>query len=230
MFRQIERNSGIPLSRHARRPYFSTHVPSHRNRLASPSHHQGAALTLLAHDAPLTRDRHLSHARVWSPRRSPPALRSLLIPSIWLRSRLRLALERRDDDRLRRREGRAPLHRSRSRALRRPRQGRHLASHSDTDRADLRAHRQRSRISGLRESLDRKGRQRRRAGWLSTLPSRILLHDRGRLVLHAAVRESVSAPRTLWLCSGQTRDEQRLPLPNHHRVLVMRCQRPVICP
>src|SRR5213082_2272703 len=78
----------------------------YRHRLTPAPYRQGTAVALLAHDATRSRDHHLSRARVRRGRSPATSLRPLLVSVVWLRTRLRLALERRNDDGLRRRERR----------------------------------------------------------------------------------------------------------------------------
>ena len=70
----------------------------------------------------VARDRHLHRGRVRARRDAAAALRSVLVSGVRLRARLRLALERRDDDGLRGGEGRAQGHRAGAGLLRRRRQ------------------------------------------------------------------------------------------------------------
>ena len=129
-------------------------------------------------DLPRQRVRHAGGAA--------PALGSVLVSGLRLRARVRLAFERRDDDGVRRGEGRAartstatsgsspPAARARPRARRRARSPR------------LRAHRPRPAAARLRQPDRRQGGQRGGAGRLPALSPRLLLHRRRRMVRRAA--------------------------------------------
>ena len=115
-----------------------------------------------------------------APARCSDVVGSVLVPGVWLRARVRLALERRHDDRVRRGERKLEGCRRASSACSPP-----------AERAAYRARRRRrsqatceriGREAGaarLREPNRREGRQRRRAGRLSAVSSRVLLHRAG---------------------------------------------------
>src|SRR5437588_273478 len=108
-----ERNTRY-LSLQPRPPPFSKiRRAAYRHRITSASHRQGTAVALLAHDETLARDRDLPRPRARGGGRTPPARRSVLVPGLRVRARLRLALEWRDDHGLWRREGGPAPRRSR---------------------------------------------------------------------------------------------------------------------
>ena len=90
-----------------------------RLRVASPPWREGPGLAVLAHGSPLPGNPDPHRRGVRRPRSAAPHVRSVLVSSIWLRAGFRLAFERRDDDRVRRRQRVAARDRARVGPLRR---------------------------------------------------------------------------------------------------------------
>ena len=163
-------------------------MPRHTGFAPLPLHGGKAPAWLFGRMVRLSREIVIYLASEYGRPKCSAALRSVLVPGVRLRARLRLALERRDDDRLRRGEGRpartsSATSASSSPAARAPRRARRRAEIAARLRAPRRATPQplvyASRIVG-------EGRQRRRAGRLPALSPRVLLHAGRRLVRRAA--------------------------------------------
>ncbi len=133
-------------------------------------------MALRTHGPPLARDRGTRRGGTRPGRDAPPPLGSILVPGVRMRPRVRLAFERRHDDRLRRVEGRDPRLGGRLRVLRRRRQGRDLSQDAGGDRRRVRDAVPRSRVSRVRQPHGRESRQRGRAGRVSALPPFVPLH------------------------------------------------------
>ncbi len=161
-------------------------LAAHRGREPAAAHGPGAALAVRPHGPARARGPGAPGRRVRPRGGAAPPVRSVLVPGVRLRARLRLALERRHHHGVRRAQGGGARPPGGLRPVRRRRQGRHLAPDARRDHGRLRGPGARAGAAGQGEPARRQGRQHRGAGRPPALPPQLRVHAVRQLVRGAA--------------------------------------------